>query len=879
MKALKIAAIALGSLLALLIVLMIAVPYFFKDKIIDAALDAANESLTARIVVDPSDIDFSLFSHFPNFTLSVENFAIEGTGKFEGTTLIRTPKMYAVVDLASVFSGTPSIRSVGIERPEINIVTARDGSANYDIVKPSDSPDTPDPADTSSLALNIDLKKYSISQATVNYTDSVSAITAHIGRLTHSGSGAMRSDRFALDTHTSIDTLTFALDGTRYVKDARITGHITLDMDMGAMVFAVDTQGEKYNLRLNDIDLLCEGSLGIKDGGGMMIDLHLGSGKTRFSSLLSLIPAQYASMLQGVETEGTFEMDATVKGLYSEASMPAIDAVLKAENGRIQYPKLPKSIDDIQIDVRVVSPESVSLDAMKIAVSRCTMKIGDSPLSATLQVATPVSDPDIRATLKASLDVASLGDVLPMEKDDKADGKIEANVALAGHLSTLEKGNYQDFKADGQITVENLEYATRSIAQTVRIPAARLDFSPKALELKTFKLLLGQSDLSLSGTLENYLGYYLKNQTLRGNLNVASKNLDLSDILSEDAAEEDAHKPVEKSSEPAADTTTSVIRVPKNIRFDTKLDLQKVSYGTIVLNSVKGNLGLYDGIAYLKGVSMGAAGGTIDASGSYDTRQADNARADMKFSLSRLDIPQTAAMFSTVKALAPVAASVSGRVSGSMDLSTRFDAAMQPVYSSIESKGTLSTQNLELKNSDFAKTLGKALGIAALENDPKVDDLNLSYTISQGKLTIAPTSFLLAGIASTLSGGMNLEGMELDMLSELKIPRSMLSASLNQTIDKAVSTLSSLGVKTSVGQTIDIAGVITGPASSPRYAVAYGPDRSPSLAEYLKKETEKATRKAVDQAKAKAEEQVQQQTEKLKDKAADALKGLFGKKS
>ena len=147
------------------------------------------------------------------------------------------------------------------------------------------------------------------------------------------------------------------------------------------------------------------------------------------------------------------------------------------------------------------------------------------------------------------------------------------------------------------------------------------------------------------------------------------------------------------------------------------------------------------------------------------------------------------------------------------------------------------------------------------------------------ELTIAPTSFRLAGIASTLSGGMNLEGMELDMLSELKIPREMLSASLNQTIDKAVSTLSSLGVKTSIGQTIDIAGVITGPASSPRYAVAYGPDRSASLGEYLKKETEKAAQKAVDQAKAKAEEQVQQQTEKLKDKAADALKGLLGRKS
>ena len=138
-KALKIAAITLGSVIGLIIVAMIAIPYFFKDKIIAAALDAANESLTAKIVVEPSDIDFSLFSDFPNFTLSAKDFSIEGTGKFEGTKLISTPEMYAVVDIMSVFSGSPTIREVGVKSPVINIVTAKDGSANYDIVKPSDA--------------------------------------------------------------------------------------------------------------------------------------------------------------------------------------------------------------------------------------------------------------------------------------------------------------------------------------------------------------------------------------------------------------------------------------------------------------------------------------------------------------------------------------------------------------------------------------------------------------------------------------------------------------------------------------------------------------------------------------------------------------------
>lgn len=874
-KVLKIAAISIGSLVALVIVLMIAIPYFFKDKIVAAALDMANENLTAKLVVEPSDVDFSLFSHFPNFTLSVENFAIEGTGKFEGTRLISTPKMYAVVDLSSVFSGTPNIRAVGVEDPVVNIVTARDGSANYDIVKPSQEK-APEAADTSTLALNIDLKKYSISNASVTYTDSTSALTAHIGGLTHSGSGAMRSERFSLVTSTTIDTLTFAMDGTRYVKDARITGNITLDMDMGKMVFAVDTQGEKYNLHLNDIDLLCEGSVGMKDGGGMDIDLHLGSGKTLFSTLLSMLPPTYASMLDGVKTEGTFELDARVKGLYSEKNMPAVTALLKAENGRIQYPQLPKSIDAINIDVQVTSPEGPSLDAMVIDMSKCTMKIADSPVNATLHLSTPISDPNIRATIETSLDVASLRDVMPLEKDDKVNGTIKADVAIAGHLSTLEKGNYDDFKADGSIEIKGLEYATGAVAQTVRIPSAELIFSPKALNLRSFDLMLGESDLSLSGSLENYLAYYLKGKELRGNLKVSSQNIDLTSLMA--SADPDEGQAAQETTEEAA-APTEALKLPANIRFDTSLDLKKLTYGTIRLSDIKGHLGLYDQIAYLQGISVGVADGSATASGHYNAKEPENASADLKFALKSLDIPQLAGMFSTVKTIAPVTESVSGRVSGTIELNTRFDRTMTPVYKTMNSKGTLSTQGLELKNSGLSKTLGKALNITALQNDPKVEDLNLSYTITEGKLTITPTSFKLAGIAADLSGGMNMEGMELDMLADLKIPRTMLPANLNQTIDKAVSTLSSLGVKTSIGETIDIAGVISGPASSPKYAVAYGPDRSPSLADYLKDETEKAAKKAADQAKAKVEEKVKEEGDKLKEKAADALKGLFGKKS
>ena len=868
-KVLRITLISVASVVGLLLIAMAAIPYFFKDKIINSALEVANENLNAKIIVEPSDIDFSMFSSFPNLTLSAKNFAIEGTGVFEGKRLIDTKEIYAVIDLISVFSGTPKIKKVGLDTPIINVLVSKDGKANYDIVKPSSDTTA---KDTTSSSFNLDLKKYKISHATVNYIDSSSTMGLHIGELNHTGSGAMRSERFSLSTSTTIDTLTFDMGGTKYIKDAHILGNITMDMDMGKMVFAVDTQGEKYNLKLNDIDLLCEGKISMLANSAMDIDLHLGSGKTPFASLLSMIPPAYSKMLDGVETQGTFEMDGTVKGRYDEKNMPAINMMLLAENGQVKYPSLPKSIDKINISVKVTSPQSKDLDAMVVDMSKCTMEIAGSPLTATAHLATPISDPDIKAALKTKLNIASLRDVMPLEKDDKVQGTIDADVSIAGRMSALDAGRYDQFKADGSIKVADMIYATKNISSSVEIPSAELVFSPKALELRSFDVKIGESDLSLRGDLTNYLGYYLKNQEMKGKLKISSNNMNLSALMPSDTTSASTSKTAKAEDKTAQTTSSEPISLPKNINFDTELALKKVTYDKISLSNVVGHLGLKDQTAYLSGVGVDVAKGKATVSGSYNAQKPENALMDMKFNLTSLDIPTVANMFESVRKIAPMAGTVTGTIGGTMTLNTTLNKDMAPDYKSMNSHGSLKTNSLKITESGLMKTLGTALGIKALQQNPQVSDLDLNYTITDGKLTLAPTSMNIAGISTKLSGDMTMGSFEMNMISDMVIPRSMLSSDINNTINTAVNALSSLGVKTSVDENLKIAGVITGPASSPKYSIAYGPEHNASLGDYVKSEVSKAGTKAVDSAKEKA-------TETVKEKASEVLKNIFGKKN
>ena len=866
-KVLKISVSILSGIVVLILGAMIIIPSIYKDEIIDAALKVAGENLDARIEVEPENIDFSLFSSFPHFTLSASDIAIDGVGEFEGVRLVEAREIYAVIDLMSVFSGTPRIVSVGLDTPKINVLVNKKGKANYDIAKssPATQEEEADTASTSTGSLNIDLSKYAISDGWVNYVDSTSMMALRVAGLNHSGSGAMRSERFMLSTRTSIDTLAFEMGGTKYVNNAHIKGSITLDMDMGAMVFTIDTGGEDYNLHINDIPLLCEGSIAMKDGGAMGLDLHIGSGKTSFASLLGMVPSVYLSMIDGFKTSGTFEMDGTIKGTYSANSMPAIDLFLSAKEGEVKYPSLPKSISDIFIDIKVKSPQSSSLDAMVVDMSRCDMNVAGTPIKASAYLATLMSDPYVKASLVGDLDVATLKDVLPIRKEDAMQGRVNANVKIEGNMSSLEKGRYDLFHADGSINIDGLLLSVKEMDAAVEIPKAQLVFAPAALELRSFDVKIGKSDLSMVGDLRNYLGYFLKDQTMKGSLKITSSYIDIASLMPKSEETVDAAD-IDNTGKESIEQTES-ISVPARIDFDTRVDIKEVVYDDIKLNNISGNLGIKDEKAYLKGIRTDVAKGRATLQGTYDTSGDGDAQMDMVFDVKDVDIPSVVAMFESVKNMAPIAEDLTGSVSGHIELDTPINGNMEPVYTAMNSRGTLSTSELKLMENKMLKLVGKALGVKALEKDSKITDLNMSYTITDGRLTIAPTTFDIAGISAKLSGDMTMGDFQMNMITDMVIPRAMLSDDVNKTIDDAVNALSSVGVSTSMEENIKIAGVVTGPASSPKYSVAYGEEHHTSITDYIASEVKKAGSKAVEKTK-----------EAVKEKASSVLKGLFGKK-
>ncbi|MEM6764860.1 MAG: AsmA family protein, partial [Bacteroidota bacterium] len=150
-----------GLLIGIVIVLLITLPFLFKDQIKALVQEQIDESINATVEVD--DIGLSFIKRFPNAEISLTNLQVIGKEVFEGDTLLSASSFSLAVDLMSVIKGGPiSLKKVVVDDPHLNILVLKDGMANYDIVKESTEEESEEATSTEEESFLINLNSYEI---------------------------------------------------------------------------------------------------------------------------------------------------------------------------------------------------------------------------------------------------------------------------------------------------------------------------------------------------------------------------------------------------------------------------------------------------------------------------------------------------------------------------------------------------------------------------------------------------------------------------------------------------------------------------------------------------------------------------------------------
>ena len=729
-KFLKIAGIVLLVIFLALLIL----PFAFKGKIMEVVKNEINKTLNAK--VDFEHLSLSFIRSFPSASITLENLYVAGVEEFENDTLVSAKALSAVVNVKSFFGDDGyEISKVSVDNAKIHAIVLKDGKANWDIMK-ADSTEVSEEKEPSDFKLL--LKKVTISDSDIQYDDFVSQMNIALKKLNLTLSGDMTADETNIKTNATIDELSYIMDKIPYLSKAKINADVNVDANLKEMKF---TLSDNF-IQINEIKASIDGWVAMLEDESIDMDIKLNAPETQFKDVLSMIPAVYAKDFQDIKTAGSTTLEAEAKGIMKGDTMPSFDVKLDVAKAMFQYPSLPKSITDINTNIHVYS-KGGSLDNTVVDVSKFHFEMGGNPFDLSLHVSTPISDPNLALVAIGHLNLGMIKDVYPLE-DMELSGELDADMKLATRMSYVEKEQFDKVDASGTLNLKNMVVKSKDM-DDILIDNANMSFSPRYVDLSAFSAKIGKNDIAATGKLENFIPYFMKDETLKGNLAVNSNYLNLNDFMSETT---------ESSEE---ESSVGVIEIPKNIDFNLNGNFKQVIFDNLDMTNVAGQIIVSGGKVNMKNLSLNALGGKLGVNGYYDTsKDPKQPEVSLDLDIKNASFSQTFSTFVTIQKLVPIFENMLGDYSTSFKMTAPLGSDFMPLLTSLIASGSLQSNNVEIKDVPVLTGLATALNNNSLK-EMKVKDLNLPFAINDGRVTTKPFDVNFGGGSMNLTGSTGLD--------------------------------------------------------------------------------------------------------------------------
>ena len=681
---------------------------------------------------------------------------------------------------------------------------------------------------------------------------------AKISNLTHEGSGDFTQDVFILKTLTSINALTYKMEGVAYFNKTNIEVKSDIEMDMVKSKYTF----QENSFRINELVLGLDGWVEMPTDD-IAMDLTYSAQETSFKSVLSLVPAVYATEFETIKTSGALQLDGYAKGIYAGENLPGFGLNLQIKDGFFQYPDLPKSVSDVQVDLKINSPGG-DPDKTIVDLKTFHMKLGDNPIDAHLTTTTPVSDPNIDGGINAKIDLSTLTDVIPMEAGENYAGIIESDVNLKGALSSLENEQYDQFSATGTMTITALNYKSADVPYGVTINQSKFNFNPAYLELANLDMQIGKSDLQASGKINNYMAYYLRDDVLKGSFNMTSQFMNMDEFM-----EEEETTTTESEEQSIEEEPYEVIPIPSNINFEVTAAINKMVYDGMEMTNANGQMTIKDSEVLLDGFDMDMLGGSINIIGKYGTKNVKAPVIDFGMSIKDFDVVETYETFTSFQKMVPILEKSTGSFSTNMTMDLVLDDKMEPLLNTLNGGGKLITKNVVVENSG---ALGKLADQLKMEQYKTLilNDVNISFSFEDGKIIVEPFDIKTGNTTATVSG-YNSFDQTMDYKMALSIPSSELGGGMSA----LAGGLGTLGNNLPKNILADV--LITGSVTDPQVKVSLQnmlgstKDNLKNVAkekvEDLKKEAKKQVEDKVNEVKEDAQKKIQEQADKIRAEA------------
>jgi hypothetical protein len=813
---------------ALLIVGILTFPLFFKDKIFDAVDRQIHKYIDADISYNRDATAITILSSFPDLTLSLEDLHLSGKGKFDGDTLIHVEELEVTVDIKKAINGSIEVKEIIANQPFIQLIILEDLSANYDIaISDSSSQDATATTDTSAILL----EHWEINNGRMVYEDRGLDFIMTLNGVSHSGDGVIKGSDINISTLSEIVSANMEFDEVKYMSNDLVKAEVDMLLNLDNFRFTF----KENTATINDFPLHADGWFQLNEENFTM-DIDYAAPNATFKSFLSLIPALYVEDFEELKANGQFTLKGSAKGVYDDQPeiYPSIVMDIIAKDGTIKYPDMPRSIEDLSMELHLKFMEGDFdqwLANSFIQLKNLNMQLGPDYLKGNF---TLDKMEDYKADLATSVDLSKLNDVFHLGDSTLMEGMINGSVNITGQLSDT---TYRNTKASGGLTLQNFKYADPDNPM-VLVTSGQLDFNPAYIELKNLNGKLDQSDFQVTGRVEDYIAYALDDHLLKGKMTLNSGYFNANPFMTDEGDDTTVEE----------EDSVAKVEIPENLDLVFQANIDRLDYTNLSLTNAQGEIAVTKGNINLNDLTFDLLGGKFAINASYLGKPQDNKNFTTEFSIKQLPFSKAIQSLEMVQNFAPIAAYLNGDFSTDLKLTGLLNDEFSPEPTSLTGGGLIKIANAAMKDVPALNQIASTLKTKDLSNT-KLKDVIMTATFQDGRLQFDPFDVNLAGMNLTLAGYSMFDGtIDYDVLFDITGTSYARALQTNQ-----------LGF------------AVEGPFSSPTVK----PDLQNVLANRLKKEIA-PYKEAAEQAKNEAKDLAKETANKAKDQAKDAAKQEVG---
>ena len=370
--------------------------------------------------------------------------------------------------------------------------------------------------------------------------------------------------------------------------------------------------------------------------------------------------------------------------------------------------------------------------------------MGGNPFTSQLRIVNPVSDPDFNVKAQGKMNLALIKDVYPLEKGTELNGLLDMDVNAAGRMSYVEQNRYESFRFGGTLNVKDVLLKMKDLGQDVAVKNANLLFNDRYLNLTGISLKIGRNDLSANGKVENYLAYVLRDKTLKGDFNVNSTYLNITDFMGNEEEENDT-------------SSMQIIKIPKNLDLALAGNFRELVYNKMNLKEANAVMRIADGELNIEKMNVNAFGGNMSLMGRYSSANPEQPALDFDLDLKQITFADIFAQVPSMQRFVPVFEKLAGRFNTKLSLSTLLQNNMMPVLVSVLSQGNFNAESVTLKEDVTAlNELINSLKIDKIKG-VNLKEIALAFNIRDGRLETKPFDLRFRDYNLNLGGSTGLD--------------------------------------------------------------------------------------------------------------------------